>query len=69
MIARTHAMGLDYKWTMDVLLENARLTNFDLNGDNVISWEADRFGIGADMYNFTNLLLGAGERYADNKTT
>ncbi|MBQ2708543.1 MAG: hypothetical protein IJF67_09775 [Clostridia bacterium] len=53
------------KWTMDVLLENARLTNFDLNGDNVISWEADRFGIGTDMYNFTNLLLGAGERYWD----
>ena len=50
------------KWTMDVLLENARITNTDLNGDNEITWE-DRFGIGTDKYNFSNLLMGAGERY------
>lgn len=51
-------------WTMDVLLKNARITNTDLNGDNEITWE-DRFGIGTDKYNFSNLLMGAGELYWD----
>jgi len=52
------------KWTMDVLLENARITNTDLDGDNEITWE-DRFGIGTDKYNFSNLLMGTGELYWD----
>ncbi len=52
-------------WTMDTLLLNARLTNMDLDGDGEITY-LDRFGIGTDKYNFTNLLLGSGSRFWDS---
>ena len=57
------------KWTMDELLKNARLTNTDLDGDSEITYK-DRFGIGTDDWNFSNLLLGAGCKYwQDNGST